>query len=590
MGRRSPIALALLLALSLSSALAAAPPTAQTPDLAYNEAMAVYLANLGRRNQGQPPLRANRQLTEAARWFAWDSVESRASAFCGHTDSLGRTSDQRARAFGYLGSAGSENALCGYANPSDAVNSWLNSPSHRANLLDGTVRETGLGYYQRAGDGRGYIVQMFARDPDYMPVVINNEAPSTTSPQVSLYVYNRVDNASFAGINASRFMRVANNPCFNGAQWQPFVAEQTTTLAAGTGWRTLYVQTRDRLDRTATASDAIYLGSGVPPAELSLDQQSTTSPYVTIYNLNGGSFNQVQFSPGWIVDDTYTTFERLSGAAARVNDAAALGGTAFQLGAGGPSSAWVWTTTFLKGVPLVAYARLKVDSNASPGEVVSFTIGGGGTSYGPLSLRGSDFAASGQYQEFALPFVFNNNSNDQFLTFKFARSGPTAVSIDSIAIYSQPQPITGKSLVWAIPGGNYRGQGIQLRYTDGAGHFGAPAEAQTVPDGIALDEASQSLLAQQNGSLHPQAWVNIEADCLGGATLSATSDAGWLQPQIVGDQLLLKVNQAGLALGHYQATATVKAPSLPNVAPAQVSVALDVVAHLSQSFMPLAQR
>ena len=67
MGRRSLIALVLFLAIC-SSALAATPPTAQTPELAYNEALAVYLGNLGRRNQGLPPLRANRQLTEAARW------------------------------------------------------------------------------------------------------------------------------------------------------------------------------------------------------------------------------------------------------------------------------------------------------------------------------------------------------------------------------------------------------------------------------------------------------------------------------------------------------------------------------------------
>ena len=149
MDRRLSFVLTLCLALAVASASAAAFPSAQTPALAADEAQTVYLINLQRRARGQGPLRANRQLTEAARWFAWDSVENQPASFCGHTDSQGHSSEFRAQQFGYPGRAGAENAFCAYAAPADAVSGWMNSPGHRANLLNSEWQETGLGYYLR---------------------------------------------------------------------------------------------------------------------------------------------------------------------------------------------------------------------------------------------------------------------------------------------------------------------------------------------------------------------------------------------------------------------------------------------------------
>src|SRR5512136_1846083 len=81
----------------------------QTPELAYDEAQTVYLGNLARRANGIPPMRWNAQLTDAARWFSWDSVENRPEPYCGHQDTQGNWPDYRARTFGYLGGAGAEN-------------------------------------------------------------------------------------------------------------------------------------------------------------------------------------------------------------------------------------------------------------------------------------------------------------------------------------------------------------------------------------------------------------------------------------------------------------------------------------------------
>jgi len=163
----------LLLNLKVSaSPLNAYDPTAQTPALFYNEARTMYLGNLERRNNGVPPLRWNRQLTYAARWYTWDSTENRPSGFCGHQDTQGHWPDYRTAFFGYLGLSGAENSYCGYGTPENAIQAWMNSAGHRANILDPNSREIGVGYYLRNSDGRGYVVQDFGTDDVYPPVII----------------------------------------------------------------------------------------------------------------------------------------------------------------------------------------------------------------------------------------------------------------------------------------------------------------------------------------------------------------------------------------------------------------------------------
>jgi uncharacterized protein YkwD len=455
-------------------------PTVQTQTLLYDEARTVYLGNLARRDNGVPPLRWNLQLTHAARWFSWDSTENRPSGFCGHQDTQGNWPAYRTSAFGYLGSAGAENAFCGYVTPEYAIQGWMNSPGHRANLLDPNSREIGVGYYRRDSDGRGYVTQDFGNDAVYAPAIIENEAVSTTNPNVNLYIYDRSTSGGFAGLSTATQMMVSNNVCFPGATWEPYTANKSWTLANGDGWREVFVKTRDKFNRSLTVSDTIYLGANLPLNELGAAQMSTTKSQVMIYNLNGGTLPQVQFSPGWLADDTSGTFNKWWGNGERVNDAAAWGGTAYRLYPGdGESFAWVYDTTFIKDTPMVAYFRLKVNNNTSSSEVARISIMGGGTEYGPLSLRGTDFTAANQYQEFALNFTFNTNPDDVFLIFQFWRSGTADVYVDAVSIFSAPQAITSP-LTWSVPGSNYRGQGVWVRYTNGS-QFSALSEAVTNP-------------------------------------------------------------------------------------------------------------
>jgi len=369
-------------------------------------------------------------------------------------------------------------------SPESAIQGWMNSPGHRTNLLSPNSREIGVGYYRRASDGRGYITQDFGSDDVYAPMIIENEAVATTGSNVNLYIYDRSTSGGFKGLGAATQMMVSNNPYFEGISWEPYNANKAWTLTSGSGWRDVYVKTRDKFNRNLTVSDSIYLGAeaNVPKNEISTGaQMSTTQSQVTLYNLNGGALPQVQFSLGWLADDTNSTFGKLWGNGESVVDAAAWGGTAFRLfPASSESSAWVWDTTFIKDKPMVAYVRLKVNNNSSSNEVARFSVQGGGTVYGPRSLKGTDFAAPNQYQEFALNFTFNTNPNDDFLIFQFWQSGNADVYVDAVSIFSAPQPITSP-LTWSVPGNNYRGQGVWVRYTNGS-QFSVISDGITVPD------------------------------------------------------------------------------------------------------------
>lgn len=577
------VMLASLLALVVS-ATAAHPNVAQTPDLILKEAQTVYFGNLARRQNGVPPLRWNKQLTDAARWFAWDSVENRPAPFCGHQDTQGNWPDYRARAFGFKGLAGAENAYCGYMEPQDAINGWMNSPGHRGNLLDPNSREIGLGYYRRASDGRGYVVQDFGTDAVYPPVIIENEAPATTTSAVNLYIYDRATGGGFAGMGPAAQMMVGNDACFTGAAWETYSADKTWNLTAGEGWRTVYVKTRDTWNRTSTVSDTIYSGATVPVNELGDAQMSTTTSQVTLNNLASGGLPQMQFSIGWGADDTFPTFGLNWGTGGRVNDAAAWGGTAFRLGPPDPTvletNAWLWTTEFVKDLPMVAYVRLKVASNTSAGEVARVAVTGGGT----RSLKGTDFAAPNQYQEFPLPFTFA--SADTFLIFNFWRDGPTDVYVDGVSIFTAPQPFTA-STTWNVPGGNYRGQGVWVRYTNGGSQFSNFSEVNPASPSLSTTPSSLVFVARPNGAPPASQWVSVLMQC-GTFAWQVGSNRPWLQAQAQGNTIRVSVNQAGMAKGMYQGTVTVSGVGNPGVAPVSLPVTLLVADQFN--FLPLLTR
>jgi uncharacterized protein YkwD len=145
----------ILIALSLASS----PVSAFAADT--NPSSEVFdQINAIRVEHGLAPLVVNSMLTASAQGYA---TTLGTQNFFAHHGLDGSTLITRDEAEGYTDwSHLEENLAAGQPSATAAVNAWMNSPSHRADLLSPNVTETGIGYVYVAGSRYGYYwVQEF---------------------------------------------------------------------------------------------------------------------------------------------------------------------------------------------------------------------------------------------------------------------------------------------------------------------------------------------------------------------------------------------------------------------------------------------
>lgn len=116
--------------------------TAPLSDLERVRAELLVLSNAARETRGRRPLRPNDCLERAAQRYAERMLEG---SFFGHVSPDLKDAMDRARAEGCLHPRIAENLAEGLDRPSEAVESWLESPGHRANLLDRIFGAVGFG-------------------------------------------------------------------------------------------------------------------------------------------------------------------------------------------------------------------------------------------------------------------------------------------------------------------------------------------------------------------------------------------------------------------------------------------------------------
>ena len=108
----------------------------------------ICLVNAERRQRGRHVLRANNGLALAGQRHAKDMVRKR---YFAHNSRAGRDFKDRIVRSGYTrGHAAilGENLAWGsrhLATPRAIVRGWMNSPGHRANILNGSFKEIGIG-------------------------------------------------------------------------------------------------------------------------------------------------------------------------------------------------------------------------------------------------------------------------------------------------------------------------------------------------------------------------------------------------------------------------------------------------------------
>ncbi|MEU3709471.1 CAP domain-containing protein [Streptomyces catenulae] len=111
------------------------------------EAQVLSLVNDERAKAGCSPVKADAQLASLATAFSDDMA---ARGFFDHTDPDGKGPWDRARVAG-ISDLGGENIARGQADAKAVMEAWMNSPGHRANILNCEYRTLGVGIHRGPG-------------------------------------------------------------------------------------------------------------------------------------------------------------------------------------------------------------------------------------------------------------------------------------------------------------------------------------------------------------------------------------------------------------------------------------------------------
>ncbi|MFF2658279.1 CAP domain-containing protein [Kitasatospora sp. NPDC058032] len=117
----------------------------------------VDLVNVQRSQAGCGPLTVDARLTTAAQVHSDDMADR---SFFDHASPEGYHADHRIEAAGYRWSTWGENIARGQKDPAAVMESWMNSPGHRANILNCSFKQIGVGV--RTGSGGPWWTQVFA--------------------------------------------------------------------------------------------------------------------------------------------------------------------------------------------------------------------------------------------------------------------------------------------------------------------------------------------------------------------------------------------------------------------------------------------
>ncbi len=119
-----------------------APKPSSESSISTGEAEVLRLVNLERSKANCRPVQADAQLALAARQHSADQA---AKGYFDHTSQDGRTWSDRIEATSYQGRPGGENIAAGQPTPAAVMESWMNSPGHRANILNCSFKDLGVG-------------------------------------------------------------------------------------------------------------------------------------------------------------------------------------------------------------------------------------------------------------------------------------------------------------------------------------------------------------------------------------------------------------------------------------------------------------
>lgn len=123
------------------------------------EQQVIDLVNKERAKNGLSQLKGNWELCRVARYKSQDMIDK---GYFAHQSPTYGSPFTMMQSFGIRFSNGGENIAYGQRSPQEVMNSWMNSPGHRANILSATYNQMGCGV-AKTSSGTYYWTQMFIK-------------------------------------------------------------------------------------------------------------------------------------------------------------------------------------------------------------------------------------------------------------------------------------------------------------------------------------------------------------------------------------------------------------------------------------------
>jgi uncharacterized YkwD family protein len=145
------VVLAVVLVLSSTSALASGGTN--------YEAKVVQLVNAERQKNGLNALSLDSAISSVARTKSKDMADN---DYFAHNSPTYGSAGNMLKQFGISFTSWGENIASGQDTPEEVVNAWMNSESHKTNILSPSFTKIGVGYVT-SSNGKPYWTQMFAK-------------------------------------------------------------------------------------------------------------------------------------------------------------------------------------------------------------------------------------------------------------------------------------------------------------------------------------------------------------------------------------------------------------------------------------------
>jgi hypothetical protein len=194
----------------------------------YDYLAAVYadtLVTLANKNRGESSeLKVNALLVQAAQAKANDMASK---GYFSHVTPEGKTPWEWIKEAGYSYVYAGENLAVNFTESEDVNNAWLNSPGHRANIVNTKFTEIGIATAEGMYNGRKatYVVQMFGTPLSKTFFV---DKKRTVKPLVTPKSAPEV---------LGDFIAVKTSPEIN---WVPIAASLASLAALGLSWKFVF--------------------------------------------------------------------------------------------------------------------------------------------------------------------------------------------------------------------------------------------------------------------------------------------------------------------------------------------------------------